>query len=117
MLCSAAGAAQHLPTTFTLLPTFTALTPSTHCLPHATRSYNWSQLTTVAWNEDPALLCAAHAAGARVVALARFDAAELLAANASAARRAWVAAQVQHARELHLDGLNFDFVSGCQTRR
>lgn len=64
----------------------------------------------MAFNEDPALLCAAHAAGARVVGLARFEPAELL-GNASA-RSVWVAAQVARARELHLDGLNFDYVSG-----
>ena len=70
--------------------------------------YDWSQLTTVAWNEDPALLCAAHAAGARVVLDGRFDPAAVL--HSAEARTAWVAAQLGKARQLHLDGVNFDLV-------
>ena len=49
--------------------------PTAHlqCWSHDTDSptnnhrYDWSQLTTVAWNDDPQLVCASHAAGARVV--------------------------------------------------
>ena len=81
------------------------------CLPH---SYDWSQLTTVAWNEDPALLCAAHAAGARVVLDGHFDPHAVL--GSAAARTAWVAAQLRKAQELHLDGINFDLVSSWQLR-
>jgi len=72
------------------------------------RSYDWSHLTTVAWNEDPALLCAAHAAGARVVLDGHFNPHAVL--GSAVARTAWVAAQLDKARRLHLDGINFDLV-------
>ncbi|KAI3428045.1 hypothetical protein D9Q98_006431 [Chlorella vulgaris] len=69
--------------------------------------YDWDQLTTVAWNEDPALMCAAHAAGARVVIDGRSANPVAVYGNRTA-RAAWVAEQVQHAVEAHLDGINFD---------
>lgn len=74
-------------------------------------SYDWSQLTTVAWNEDPALLCAAHAAGARVVLGGRFQPSTVL--HSAEHRTAWVAAQLGKALRLHLDGINFDLVGAA----
>lgn len=62
----------------------------------------------MAWNEDPALLCVAHAAGARVVLDGHFDPHTVL--GSATARTAWVAAQLHKARSLHLDGINFDLV-------
>ena len=76
-------------------------------------SYDWSQLTTVAWNEDPALLCTAHAAGARVVLDGRFDPAAVL--GTAEHRSAWVAAQLGKALRLHLDGINFDLVGAASS--
>lgn len=71
--------------------------------------FDWSQLTTVAWNEDPALMCAAHAAGARVVLDGRGANPAAVYGNRTA-RRAWLDAQVQRAVAEHLDGINFDLV-------
>lgn len=74
-------------------------------------SYDWNQLTTVAWNDDPRLMCTAHAAGARVVLDGRgANSPELYASPA--ARTAWIADRVRYARERHLDGINFDLVGG-----
>ena len=50
--------------------------------------YDWGQLTTVAWNTDPALMCLAHSKGARVVLNAGVGKAGWL-TNATA-RAAWV---------------------------
>uniref|UniRef100_K3WX45 GH18 domain-containing protein n=1 Tax=Globisporangium ultimum (strain ATCC 200006 / CBS 805.95 / DAOM BR144) TaxID=431595 RepID=K3WX45_GLOUD len=37
------------------------------------KSYDWEQLTTVAWNEDKELLCRAHSKGVKVVIKHNFD--------------------------------------------
>lgn len=49
--------------------------------------YDWDQLTTLAWNDDPRLMCLAHAKGARVVLDGRSGTANL--SNATA-RSEWV---------------------------
>lgn len=64
-------------------------------------SYDWSQVTSVAFNDNPELMCLAHSHGARVIMSASFDAAIL--ANATA-RAAWVQAHVQQAIDQHMDG-------------
>ena len=68
----------------------------------------------MAWNEDPALMCAAHAAGARVVLDRRGADARGVYVNRTA-RAAWLAERVQHALRHHLDGINFDLVSPSRT--
>lgn len=55
---------------------------------HDTYEYDWSQLTTVAWNTDPQLLCTAHRHGARVVLNANVANTSFLANTTS--RKLWV---------------------------
>lgn len=50
--------------------------------------YDWSQLTTVAWNKDPELMCTAHSHGARVVLNAEVGTADWL--TDADARAGWV---------------------------
>lgn len=78
----------------------------------AARRYDWSQLTTAAWNDDPALMCAAHAANARVVLDGRGANAPAVYANRTA-RAEWVADQLTRALHGHLDGINFDLVGAA----
>ncbi|KAL4440207.1 hypothetical protein ABPG75_003208 [Micractinium tetrahymenae] len=76
-------------------------------MPRCVALYDWSQLTTVAWNDDPQLMCTAHAAGARVVLDGRGADSPVLYANATA-RAEWISDRVRFAQERHLDGINFD---------
>ncbi|GAB4818243.1 hypothetical protein N2152v2_005289 [Parachlorella kessleri] len=69
--------------------------------------YDWTQLTTVAWNDDPDLTCKAHSAGARVVLDGRGANSPSVYGNRTA-RRAWLAGQVRLALDGNLDGVNFD---------
>lgn len=85
--------------------------------------FDWSVLTTVVptalhpTDIDPQLICHAHAHGVRVVAFAPGgtegaggQAAQLMPLSANlTTRRLWVQGAVSLVRELHLDGLNFDF--------
>ena len=57
-------------------------------------AYDWDQLTTVAWNTDPALMCLAHAHGARVVLNANVNNASWL--TDSTARERWVSECLPH---------------------
>eukprot|EP00049_Salpingoeca_infusionum_P006316 m.104980 g.104980 ORF g.104980 m.104980 type:complete len:228 (-) comp13269_c0_seq1:1002-1685(-) len=72
------------------------------------KSYNWSYVTTVAWNDDPDLMCTAHEHGARVVLQAQFD--PVILTNETA-RALWVANHTQYALDHFMDGTNFDFES------
>ena len=69
------------------------------------RQYNFSILTTVAWNTDPNLVCLAHAHKTRVV----INAADAPVNGTAAQRKAWVDKQVSFAQKNFLDGINFDF--------
>ena len=69
------------------------------------RHYNFSTLTTVAWNTDPQLVCLAHAHKTRVV----INAAGAPVNGTAAQRKAWVDKQVAFAQQNFLDGINFDF--------
>ena len=51
--------------------------------------WDWSQLSTVAWNTDPALICKAHQHGAKVVANAELPANRSLLESTSF-RASWV---------------------------
>ena len=51
--------------------------------------WDWSQLSTVAWNTDPALICRAHQHGAKVVANAELPANRSLLESTSF-RASWV---------------------------
>jgi len=70
------------------------------------RRYHWSLVTTVAWNEDPELMCHAHSNGARVVLSTSFNDSVL---SDPTVRSGWINALVQTAVNEHLDGCNFDF--------
>ncbi|GAX78080.1 hypothetical protein CEUSTIGMA_g5522.t1 [Chlamydomonas eustigma] len=70
-------------------------------------SFDFSQLSTIAWTTDPALMCYAHSMGARVTADGRQGLAEVL--TDASKRSQWVFDAVQQAESLHLDGINFDF--------
>ena len=69
------------------------------------RHYNFSTLTTVAWNTDPQLVCLAHAHKTRVV----INAEDAPVNGTAAERKAWVDKQVSFAQQNFLDGINFDF--------
>ncbi|KAF5828765.1 glycoside hydrolase superfamily [Dunaliella salina] len=69
------------------------------------REYNWTRLTTVAWQDDPELVCMAHAHGVRVVA----NAGNLKEALKGPVQRVdWVLQMVKHIIAHALDGINFD---------
>ena len=63
----------------------------------------------MAWNEDPLLVCTAHAAGARVVLSGTSAGTPAIYANRTA-RAAWLADMVDKAVSAGLDGINFDLV-------
>lgn len=69
------------------------------------RHYNFSMLTTVAWNTNPELVCLAHAHKTRVV----MNADDAPVNGTVAQRKAWVDKQVAFAQQNFLDGINFDF--------
>ncbi|EGB12190.1 chitinase [Aureococcus anophagefferens] len=69
---------------------------------------NWTHVTTVAWGDD-AMMCAAHAAGARVVAAA--PSINLTALEDPAARAAWVVRAVALVEGRYVDGMTFDYES------
>jgi di-N-acetylchitobiase len=72
------------------------------------RRYDWSQVTTVAWQMDPELLCLAHRHQARVV-LNAGDFGDYVHHMASKEARArWIAAVVDKLQATHMDGINFD---------
>uniref|UniRef100_A0A7S3VKA2 GH18 domain-containing protein n=2 Tax=Dunaliella tertiolecta TaxID=3047 RepID=A0A7S3VKA2_DUNTE len=69
------------------------------------REYNWTRLTTVAWQDDPELVCMAHAHGVRVVA----NAGDLKEALSGPVKRVeWVLQKVNYIIAHALDGINFD---------
>ena len=70
-------------------------------------AYDFGQLTTVAWNTDPALVCVAHQHGTRVVINAGIG--DLRAFQEATERAAWIKPLVQQALDHCLDGVNFDF--------
>jgi hypothetical protein len=57
--------------------------------PSMYRQWDWDQLTTVAWNTDPELICLAHQRGAKVVVSAELPANRTLLESA-AYRAEWV---------------------------
>lgn len=78
--------------------------------PTGYQHYNWTYITTIAaffsLETYPALLCAAHARGVRVVTKADyFPVANL---SSAADRAAWVQAQVARATAVGADGVNVD---------
>jgi len=74
---------------------------------------DFSRVTTVAWADpdNAALLCRAHAAGARVI-LSAPRPESVLTSNASA-RAAWVASAVAAVVASHHDGVVFDWEEPC----
>mmetsp|Transcript_9629 Transcript_9629/g.28999 ORF Transcript_9629/g.28999 Transcript_9629/m.28999 type:complete len:399 (+) Transcript_9629:234-1430(+) len=68
--------------------------------------YDWDQLTTVAWNTDPSLMCIAHSHGARVVLNADVSTADWL--TDADARAAWIQKLLDRAHKYFMDGVNFD---------
>ncbi|KAG3116253.1 hypothetical protein PI124_g3806 [Phytophthora idaei] len=70
------------------------------------KHYDWSQLTTVAWNEDKELLCHAHSKGVKVVVKHNFDDVNQL-CNVSA-RQEWIKTTYNRIMENYADGVNID---------
>ncbi|KAL6753492.1 glycoside hydrolase superfamily [Haematococcus lacustris] len=71
------------------------------------RQFNWTRLSSIAWLEDPELVCLAHSHAARVI-LNSGDVKDCLQPGAGALRLSWVATHVQRVLDLGLDGINFD---------
>ena len=72
---------------------------------------DFTRVTTVAWASDPQLMCAAHAAGARVV-MAAPQPEKVLTSN-DTVRASWVADAVAMVLAKFGDGLVFDWESPC----
>ena len=72
---------------------------------------DFTRVTTVAWADDPKLMCAAHKAGARVV-MAAPGPEKVFTSNASA-RAEWVEGAVKAMTTNHMDGIVFDWESPC----
>jgi len=68
---------------------------------------DFSRVTTVAWPNDPQLVCAAHARGARVVMAAPGP--EKVFGAPAAAKAQWVAATVAAVQAGFFDGVTFDY--------
>ena len=69
--------------------------------------YDWSAVTTVAWNTNKSLLCHAHHHGARVVMKAPDMNTTIL--TDEGAREIWIANALRYAQDNFLDGINFDY--------
>ena len=69
------------------------------------KGYDFSRLTTIAWNTDPELVCAAHAHKTRVV----MNAGGAPVNGTESERAKWIDEQVATAQAGYLDGINFDF--------
>ena len=76
---------------------------------------DFTRVTTVAWADpaEPKLMCAAHAAGARVIMAAPQP--EKVFTDNATARAEWVAAAVQGVVANHMDGIVFDWESPCES--
>jgi len=72
--------------------------------------YDWSQVSTVAWGSSDALICEAHAHGARVVMSAPVDGSGDF-PKTQANRDAWVESTLKAAVAGGYDGITFDFES------
>lgn len=71
---------------------------------------NWTHITTVAWAHTDALICRAHAHGARaILAAPPFDLQRDMVVPAR--RAAWIQAAVQLVQDKFADGLVFDYES------
>ena len=79
--------------------------------------WDWSQLSTVAWNTDPALICKAHQHGAKVVANAELPANRSLLESTSF-RAGWVRLQLwTPLKALYTrNSLASDFCAHCEPR-
>lgn len=75
---------------------------------------DWSRVTTVAWAapDDYALMCRAHAMGARVILSAPKP--ELVLTSNSTARAEWVSTAVAAVTASYHDGIVFDWESPCR---
>jgi len=75
-------------------------------------SIDFSRVTTVAWASDPKLMCAAHAAGRRVVMAAPQP--EKVFTDNATARAEWVSGTVAAIVNNYMDGIVFDWESPCE---
>ncbi|XP_043855607.1 di-N-acetylchitobiase [Dromiciops gliroides] len=73
----------------------------------AWKSYDWSQITTVAvfGKYDPELLCFAHSRGSRVVLKGDVPLKNIIEPTL---REAWIMKQLKLAKNQHMDGINID---------
>lgn len=72
---------------------------------------DFSRVTTIAWASDPQLMCAAHAANARVVMAAPQP--EKAFTDNVTVRSQWVSGVVAALAANHMDGIVFDWESPC----
>lgn len=73
------------------------------------QQFNWTRVTTVAWpgDEGAALVCEAHARGARVISAAP----PIIFTPNKAERAAWIASLLASLKSRFLDGVTFDYES------
>ncbi len=64
-------------------------------------TYDWNLVTTIAWASDPAVMCKAHAAKARVIAGAPGD---MPLSSDNATRAAWIQHAITYVKANYLDG-------------
>ncbi|OQR91608.1 Di-N-acetylchitobiase [Achlya hypogyna] len=76
--------------------------------------YDYTTLTTIAWNMDKGLLCHAHERGVKIVTLHNFDAADQL-CNMTA-RQEWITQTYRDIVRNYADGVNIDTESAVTTR-
>lgn len=69
--------------------------------------FDWTQVTTVCWAQDPKLICKAHETGARMIAGApHFDLSSL---GDSSSRSAWIENLLSIMKNGFYDGVTFDY--------
>eukprot|EP00930_Biecheleria_cincta_P041391 TRINITY_DN28370_c0_g1_i1.p1 TRINITY_DN28370_c0_g1~~TRINITY_DN28370_c0_g1_i1.p1 ORF type:complete len:411 (+),score=49.98 TRINITY_DN28370_c0_g1_i1:62-1294(+) len=73
------------------------------------KTFDWTQITTVCWAQDPELICKAHETGARVIAAApQFDLSIL---GDRANRSVWINNLLSIMKNGFYDGITFDYES------
>eukprot|EP00405_Crypthecodinium_cohnii_P028818 CAMPEP_0206504696 /NCGR_PEP_ID=MMETSP0324_2-20121206/55654_1 /ASSEMBLY_ACC=CAM_ASM_000836 /TAXON_ID=2866 /ORGANISM="Crypthecodinium cohnii, Strain Seligo" /LENGTH=536 /DNA_ID=CAMNT_0053993945 /DNA_START=74 /DNA_END=1680 /DNA_ORIENTATION=- len=68
-------------------------------------TWDWSKITTVAWSNEPDMICQAHAVGARVIAAAP----PILFSDSAEARKRWIDDLIASLKEHFMDGVTFDY--------
>lgn len=71
---------------------------------NGSRAYNWDRITSVAWNQEPTIVCDAHRHGVRVIAATP----KLVLSSDPAERKVWIDNLVASIRNGFMDGVTFD---------